>query len=348
MKREQLSTSHQQPIVLIDSSWWWGGNRTRGVGRYIQHFLTEHYSSDDWQRVWLVPNHVSQKQLEQFSSAFPGEVVRFPFGASESEQRGRWGQIMNEHEAKVILIPSPFERPASLLDLGDGLRLERKKSGPRLEAIVFDLIPLEYQREVLASWSPDDQQHYRERLAQLATCDHIYALSPDTATLLEQRLQFPARHISVPEFVWESEWLQVPATVKLPSPSGVPVVTISGGEWRKNLAGTITWFARAYSGKHHLYVICRLGYRERLGFWWQALRCGVPHRVHFLGSVSEAEKWGWLFTAEGLLFLSRAEGLGMPLLEAARAGTPRIVISRELAQTSICEHLPAYTEVALE
>lgn len=343
-----VNSGTEKPKVIIDTTWYWGGNRDRGIGRYIRAFLERLYSEDAWERVWLVPDSITQQQQQRFVKEFPGTVTRFPFGGSEGQQRGSWSQVLESHAAKGILIPSPFERPYSLLDLGSGLRSGGGgKRFPRLETILFDLIPLEYPGEVLATWSDADQTHYQQRIELLEQFDHIYSLSPATARALEQRLQFPARHVSVPEFVWDSEWLSVPKNIDRPSLQGVPVVTISGGEWRKNLAGTIEWFARAYTREHHLYVICKIGMRERIGFWWLAVRAGLFGRVHFLGTVSESQKWGWLFAAEGLLFLSHAEGLGVPLFEAARAGVPRIVLSRELAETGICEHLPEYVEVAV-
>lgn len=55
---------------------------------------------------------------------------------------------------------------------------------------------------------------------------------------------------------------------------------------------------------------------------WKSLESsGV---IHFLGPVTEEEKWYLLSQAAGLLFPSHEEGFGLPILEAMSVGTPVI------------------------
>ena len=122
------------------------------------------------------------------------------------------------------------------------------------------------------------------------------------------------------------------------------VVTISGGEWRKNLAGTLRYFAKRYKGKNlTLAVICRLCRMEQGKLQFLAWRLGIKNQVRWLGYVDERIKWRFLAQARVFLFLSRGEGLGIPLLEAKRAGVPEIVISRELAEAGFRELVPEAT-----
>ncbi len=49
--------------------------------------------------------------------------------------------------------------------------------------------------------------------------------------------------------------------------------------------------------------------------------------IHFLGPVTEEEKWYLLSRTSGLLFLSHEEGFGLPILEAMSVGAP-VIASR--------------------
>ncbi len=48
----------------------------------------------------------------------------------------------------------------------------------------------------------------------------------------------------------------------------------------------------------------------------------VFHKIHFTGSVSEEEKYGYLKHCEALVFPSLSEGFGLPPIEAMRLGKP--------------------------
>ncbi|MFT3879591.1 MAG: glycosyltransferase family 4 protein [Gemmatales bacterium] len=64
-------------------------------------------------------------------------------------------------------------------------------------------------------------------------------------------------------------------------------------------------------------------YQQRLDACRQlATRLNVTERVHFIGSVSEAELAGWYRAADVLCLPSRHECFGMPVIEAMQRGIP--------------------------
>ncbi|HVF97019.1 MAG TPA: glycosyltransferase, partial [Flavisolibacter sp.] len=60
----------------------------------------------------------------------------------------------------------------------------------------------------------------------------------------------------------------------------------------------------------------------------KAEELGVAHRVHFAGTVSEAEKYWWLQNCALFLFPSLAEGFGLPVIEAMYFGRPVLLSNK--------------------
>ncbi|HQR07101.1 MAG TPA: glycosyltransferase family 4 protein [Gemmatales bacterium] len=75
---------------------------------------------------------------------------------------------------------------------------------------------------------------------------------------------------------------------------------------------------------HTIFVGCQSSaYQQRLDVCRQlADRLNVTERVHFIGSVPEAELAGWYRAADVLCLPSRHECFGMPVIEAMQRGIP--------------------------
>ncbi len=334
-------------MILLDGSWWCGGNRQRGIGRYLDTFLRFEMKDSKEDRVWIFPEWSTSEERNALLRTHGGKAMIAPTRADSGVQYQWWMDTLHEVQPKMIWLTSPFERPWSVVSLGNALF----EPGIPVSAVVFDLLPFEYPRTILNSWSVADQDEYQARVKLLQQADHFVAISPYVERQLVGLLQVDAKKIQVPKFASTCDWIEVPTRKIVPhvSTSTHPlVVTISGGEWRKNLPGTLRYFAKSFSRNHRLVVICRLGRKERVRLQWLALQLGIFQRVQFANAVSEEVKWQYLFEAEVGVFLSRAEGLGIPLLEYSRASIPRIILSKQLEKAGFGEMLPAHYEVALE
>jgi glycosyltransferase involved in cell wall biosynthesis len=60
----------------------------------------------------------------------------------------------------------------------------------------------------------------------------------------------------------------------------------------------------------------------------EAAKWGIEQRVHFIGPISEAEKWAYYQECEALLFPSLSEGFGLPVVEAMALGKPVFLSTR--------------------
>lgn len=335
-------------MIILDGSWWCGESRQRGIGRYLDAFFRFEFNTQRKEdQVWILPDWSSKEDRQSLVRNHGGQIVIVPTQADSGYQHQWWLQLVSEKKPKMIWLTSPFERPWSLLSLGKSI-FEPDIS---VSAIVFDILPLEHPRTILQTWPLKDQKTYQDRIDLLQQVDRFVAISPYVQRQLIGLLHVESKKIHVPEFGLGCSWIEAP-NKKIQIHAGVSrnplVVTLSGGEWRKNLPGTLHYFARSFSSQYRLVVICRLGWKEHLRLRWLALQLGIFHRVQFTNFISEEEKWKYLYQAEVGLFLSRAEGLGIPLLEYTRASIPRIVVSRQLEQDGFGQLLPPYYEVALE
>lgn len=310
--------------VLIDASFWFGGNRKRGIGAYLDAYFQFHCPIARSLRVWLCPSGTSERETNEIVSRYGGKCW-----VIQDVQTELLSGIQSRHIAQVLL-PSPFERPFSLLDFLSVFQAAML----RVEAIVFDLLPLQYPRKILSTWPEKDQKEYRARASLLRAVDFYWVISPATALVLQAELAIPPQKIKVLRFGLQPDWLQVPQMEKIQRDPHL-WLTISGGEWRKNLEGTLQFFAKQRKSGDKLVVICRLGWRRRFQLHLLAIQLGIGLSTHFIGEVSESEKWQYLWRASAFLFLSRAEGLGIPLLEAERANVPRIIVSKELVKSGL-------------
>ncbi len=323
-------------MVLLDGLWFFGGNRGRGVGRYLTYYLDHVLAVPAHERIWLVPRSAPDTLRNELVTRFGGHSLVIDFSETMPRQLEVLRRYLNEKEVLQAQILSPFERPWSMLDFLDvfvQLKIET-------QSIVFDVLPLQFPKQILEKWPEQDQKMYQRRIQKLPQVNKILAISPFTQQQLTAQLGLPANVIDVLDFGLNERWIVPPKEVDLKwwreMSCGKYVVTISGGEWRKNLEGTISYFAKKYAKKGYtLLVICKLGRKEKFRFQFLAWRLGIYHTVQFLGQIDERIKWRFLAQAKVFLFLSRGEGLGLPVFEAKRAGIPEIVISQELADAGL-------------
>lgn len=288
--------------------------RQRGIGRYVTGLLTGMRDIG----APVVALHGNDTEADVLADAIPGLTLR------------RWSpQVVRDHATdgtwylatQLMLHPIPLDP------------IPRCVTAARLPvaALMYDVIPYRYPEIYFTDPNARRQAELRASLAR--TADALLAISDFAATTAADELDFPLDRIGMIGAGVEARF-EPPADDPrsrcarvLPSHVGRYVVTVAGGDERKNLEGLLrawTHVDRTLGDDIHL-VVAGAHSHAVLHRWtaW-ATEAGVNDRVVFTGSVDDDELVAMLQGASLVVMPSLEEGFGLPVLEAAACGVPTI------------------------
>lgn len=301
---------------------------TRGIGRYTLDLARE----VERRAPGLVRSYV-------VDPAFPVHAR-----ALELEPTGRLVRAddpsLLRDPPRVLHVTSPFAEPAS----GDPPVLPQwaRHRDLRLLATVYDLIPARFPDVYLRD--PVVAARYSTRLSLLRDCDRLLAISQATADDAVALLGVPEQRVRVVRGGTDTRFspAEGPLEVELEAleqdlaaqPWGVPpvgrgfVLCPTGMEWRKNLDNLLRAWAlvdRGARGGRRLVVQCHLDPAARDALVGRAEELGVGDQLVLTGAVGDDTLVRLYRCADLVVFPSRYEGLGLPVLEARRCGAPVVV-----------------------
>jgi glycosyltransferase involved in cell wall biosynthesis len=235
-------------------------------------------------------------------------------------------------QADVYHVASPFEprRAAKAL-----LPLAVRAGRPRLVATMYDLIPLLMADDYLPTGI--EKANYRRGLELVRCCDKIVAISQSTATDTERLLELDGSRIRVIGAGADDDRFR-PGARSVDPLSAVLVGAVpglrsryllvpTGMDARKNWRGAL----RAYAGLptsvralHQIVVACRVDDQQRAEVLAEAHSIGIGHQIVLTGVVDDRVLVALYQQAHLVLFPSRYEGFGLPVLEARLCGAPVI------------------------
>jgi glycosyltransferase involved in cell wall biosynthesis len=178
---------------------------------------------------------------------------------------------------------------------------------------IHDLVPLHFPEWVTAR---THSMHTRKYAHAAASCDVIFANSAFTATDVAETLGFPRERIVVAH-PGLGEAYEAPAE---PAARALPyLLTVATLEPRKNLGTLVEAFALLHERELELVVAGGEG-------WGAQPRLDRPGIVR-LGRVSDAELARLYRGAAVVVYPSRFEGFGMPIVEAMACGAAVVASS---------------------
>jgi glycosyltransferase involved in cell wall biosynthesis len=175
--------------------------------------------------------------------------------------------------------------------------------------------------------------------------DHIVAVSRTTADDLVRLLSIPEDNITVvPNGIDHRRFSPAPqqgddeVLAQLGLGDRPYLLFVGGADWRKNAAGMVDVVAALHRRRCARDLVLawagRIDARELPRLKQLVASSGVVDRVRLLGWLPDAAIAALLRGARALLFLSRAEGFGYPVVEAMASGCP-VVAGRTRAAVEI-------------
>ena len=286
--------------------------RQRGIGRYVTGLLRGLHEIG----APLVALHGSDVDAEVLADASPGLNLR------------RWSpQAIRDHVApgtwyvatQLMLHPIPLDPIPSMIT----------RAHLPVAAVMYDVIPYRFPDRYQVEPNARRQAPLRASLAR--TADAMLAISQFAARTAADELDYPIERIRSIGAGVEHQFVASPIRPRpdrvLPPPVDRYVVSVTGGDERKNTEGLLRAWGRvdpAIRRGRHL-VIATAHSPAVLRRWesWAA-DAGVAAEVVFTGGLTDDEMVAVLQHAELAVMPSTEEGFGLPVVEAAACGTPVI------------------------
>lgn len=204
----------------------------------------------------------------------------------------------------------------------------------RVAATVYDLIPHLFPGEYLSGASPRFRHEYQRILDGLRRADVLLAISDCTKRDLVRSLDIPPERVHV---IWAAvdDRFRVLAdadpdgVVRERWATGQRFVLYTGGyDFRKNFERLFEAFASSRARRtHKLVVVCRLTEEERRRVRAMGDAAGLADELVLTGFVPDEDQVRLYNLADLLVFPSRYEGFGLPVLEGMKCGIPVICSS---------------------
>jgi glycosyltransferase involved in cell wall biosynthesis len=326
----------ESPTVLCDLTILNTDTRVRGIGRYVTELVRAFAQLGDCGLRLRLLEEIGWDGRIRVSDDAEGALARI----SDPGRRevGRWSWA---YRCRLGLARAARHVGADVVHLPHTSATPLFDAPAATVVTCHDLIPLRYP-EHYADWR--DGYGWGRRLLDARRhrrADHIIAISDATAAELQTLLAVPAHKITVvrtgidhrrwrPE-ADEGDADRVAALGLNESPF---VFFLGDADWRKNHRAMFQALARIrrQRGAITLAWAGRLAPDRMAMLRSDAARYDVTDLVRFLGHVDDGTLYALYRQALATLFVSRAEGFGLPVLEGMAMGCPVI--------TSNCSSMP--------
>lgn len=315
--------------MLADQS----AGRGRGTGRYTRGLLAE--LTRDASHEFFLYYYAGLPRTALTDRRF---IVR-NLSAGDSLHRAAQKLAQeNPDRLDVLLLTCPLENFQGYLPPFPS------RSGPRLAAIVYDLIPLRYPAQYLVH--PGIAQSYRRALAAIRHYDSLLAISESGRSDIMELLRVsPERVVNIG--AGSDAGFFVPADSRPEDRSGTwlaqqaikqPFVyALTALDHRKNFSGLLAALERLPTrviDSCQFVVTCAGGERDASRARELVDRSLIAKRIVLAPSLDDVGLRTLYQYAAAFVFPSRYEGFGLPLLEAMQCGTP-VVAGRNSSQIEV-------------
>ena len=314
-------------------------SRHRGIGRYTRHLVSQLLARHAQHEYFLY----SYAGLTGVDDPWPGDphlrLVACDSAAGDLQDGAERIAAENDDRLDVLLQTTPLE------GYGGHVPPARSPGGPKLAAILYDLIPLLFQDLYLTD--PQHARRYFQAVRRLRNYDLLLAISEASRLDARRVLQLSNDQIVTVGSASASDFLFPDRTEPMPVATraalgglGVGnsfVFCLSGLDGRKNIRGLMQAFAllpEPIRRRNQLVVTCQMTDEE--GAYWrdEARRLNVGEHLALTGFLPDETIRVLYQRCAAFVFPSFYEGFGLPLLEAMQCGAP-VLAGRNSSQLEV-------------
>lgn len=301
-------------------------SRFRGIGRYTQS-VVEALLSEQTAHTYKLYANGTLPAPELDTNRFSYKNIDYPHLGSSNFNDLLMKTAMISADLETVFVLSPMEGTDSTIP--DYTDFHKK-----VFVICYDLIPLIFAERYLND--PNMHSLYMRRLKNVQNADFLFAISESTRQDVIKYLQVsPDKVLNVSggvssffspiEASEHQYWLQIFADKF--SIYKKFILYTGGEDWRKNIEGLITSFAKlpkTLQQSHQLVIACQISDFFAQEITSLASRLGVNQSLILTNYVTNEELRALYSTCSLFVFPSFYEGFGLPLLEAISCGAPAI------------------------
>ena len=324
-------------------------SRNRGIGRYTRQLVGQFLSRHPRHEYVLY----RYDGLPGVDDEWPGkpELRLISCEAPDGGLRECAERIANENPDRLDLLlqTTPLECFHGHLPPAKTLH------GPKLAAVLYDLIPMLFQELYLAD--SRYSQLYFQAVRQLRQYDLLLAISEASRLDAQRVLAAPGERVVSIGAASNSEVFFPDRTQPMPAPAretleklgvtGPFIYCLSGLDGRKNLHGLLQAYALLrpeIKARHQLAITCYMNAEEETHWRAEARRLEIESRLVLTNFLPDETVRVLYQRCAAFVFPSFYEGFGLPLLEAMLCGAP-IVAGRNSSQHEVVGEAGLLAEV---
>ncbi|RUL82335.1 glycosyltransferase [Tautonia sociabilis] len=317
------------------------GSRDRGVGRYAAALLRSLSASSPGDEFVLYGCRDLPSDRVPDLGNTPRRLSEIGTNEDDDAIRSRWDRIASHNPDRLdaLLLLNPFE-------LAPGFEPPpRVPGGVPIVAVLYDLIPLRFPDAYLAD--PGVRRRYEHRLDAIRRYDAFLAISGSTRRDAIDLLGLRPDRVTALPFALDPRFRPADPdglddapdadALRLLGVSPPFVLHVGGRDDRKNVWAVLDALALLDPDTRDRLQLVLAGeydtaYRDQISAY--ATDRSVNDRVLLAGVVNDRALEALYRRCSALVFPSLYEGLGLPLLEAMRSGSP-VIGGRNSSQVDV-------------